>query len=366
MNKITGINLVFLLIWGITSAEEKPSAKKILHVKRIAAIIADIPRQEIIKYLPDAVFQPDPSSKEMPCDVEQDIGCCRDTSNRKTADWIDIGRIEKEYACEDSGNCIYQLSGYSNRLDPEKLYYYYVKKNDKRSDSLILISCSWDCPDYQKYYSFLDKKYPYLDYREKRFNYLGNNSGEAAKAFPMKPFYWDENRKKYTKFIPSVAFQDSSSLLIYSVSGFDVRCEVTYASKPAEKEKKIILENLLKGIPDISCIYRLSLQKLATVDSVSRFIGQIVIANTAKNSWYIADIKGSQCKISVLEARDEFTSEFYCAYSFGKNNLPDVYAIVSNGDTVRMDKEIFYKTNNHWVCSGTQEEYRGDCLDEDE
>jgi len=35
VNKITGIILVFLLLWGITSAEEKISELKILQVKII-------------------------------------------------------------------------------------------------------------------------------------------------------------------------------------------------------------------------------------------------------------------------------------------------------------------------------------------
>lgn len=359
MNKITGIILVFLLLWGITSAEEKTTELKILQVKKIVAVEeSGISRQEIIKYLPDAAFQPDSQNKEIPCDLRKDYKCCRDSSSIKTVHWVDGKRIPKN--CEDTNRCMSKPS--VNQGAPNTADYYYVKQNDSKSDSLIFIEYYWDCPNYKKYYTFLDG-YPFADYN-KTFNYLGNNSGAAEKAFPLKPYYWDEYQEKYTQFIPSVPFNDSSSLLIYSLSGFNIKHEMSYASKPAEKEKELILENLLKGIPNVSCIMELTLQKLLTVDGVSRFAGRLVTIEPYRNSWYVADIKGDQCLTTVLEIRDYYESEFCCAYAFGKNNLPDVYIFVSDGDTVRKEKEIFYKSDNHWFCSMTQEEYKGNCLEE--
>lgn len=165
-------------------------------------------------------------------------------------------------------------------------------------------------------------------------------------------------------FVPSISFQDSSSLLIYSISGYTIKHELSSGSKPTEKEKTIIFEHLLKGIPGISCIYKLTLEKLATADSISRFIGDIIIAGF--DSWYIADIQGDTCKITILGAADGHSSEFYCAYSFGVKNLPDVFVRECFGDYDKMEKMIFYKSKDRWVYTMCQKEYKRECFNEEE
>lgn len=247
-------------------------------------------------------------------------------------------------------------------MKSEAIEYYYLKQNGSKSDSLIFIQCSWDCPIYKKIYAYLDE-YPFLE-KKKNYNYIGDNSEKMSLNFALEPHFPNKDQKEDTTFAPPFPARDSSSLLIYSISGFKVVYETCTAPKVDDIEKKIIIENLLGGIQDMSCIYKLTMIKLATIDGISRFIGQIMIVNAPSSSWYIADIKDEQCVITILEGADDFTSVFDCAYSFGLNNLPDVYVFINYGNYAKADKYIYYKTEKNWVMTSTQEEYKGDCLDE--
>lgn len=65
---------------------------------------------------------------------------------------------------------------------------------------------------------------------------------------------------------------------------------------------------------------------MATVNGVSRFVGILFVEESFFNFIYIADIKDECCTFTMLELRDyEFDPQFYCAYAFGENIMPEVF-----------------------------------------
>ncbi|NLE00063.1 MAG: hypothetical protein GX640_09320 [Fibrobacter sp.] len=199
------------------------------------------------------------------------------------------------------------------------------------------------------------------------YNYIGDNHGNAATPFGFKPHFWNKYVKKYTLYTPVVPADDSSSLIIYSNSGFDVQYSEIRTLEPTEREKQLILEKLLPGIAGISCFEKVTIEKLATVDGKSRFVGLMQVYNCGCNNWYLADIENDCCIITRLELGDPFSNpKFYCAYSFNGNNLPDVYVWEMEPDKGdRTSKDIFFKSNGIWIHSATVKEYNaGDCFDD--
>ncbi len=338
---------------NITPAKKEPSAHKRLQVKKIMSLRnSKIPNEEVKRYLQNYNPSPDTSFRE---------GACSNTRKREVENWVRPKRIRDQYECSDTvGCCIYEFPRNRNGSDRNVIDYYYVRVNGNKFDSLIFMPQNWECPDHNLFFVFIgDSLWNY----QGNYNYIGNNRGAAAKSFTLKPYFRDKYEKRYTKYTPTVSTNDSSSLLIYSKAGFEIKYETLSASTPTTSEKKLIFEKLFDGVPDVSCFTKIRLEKLAAVGGVSRFIGLISIENSSMNSWYIADIEKNQCAITVLEASTELKDPgFYCAYSLGGDNLPDIYVWVY-AERVPM-KSIYYKSNNRWIEATIQYEYQGDCFSE--
>lgn len=330
------------------------SGLKILPVTKITSLQnSEIPADELKNYLQKNNRETDTSLSD---------GDCIHSNKKIIEGWLRKKRISRN--CYDrAGRCIYHFPR-SSDITGKLEGYYYIRTDSVKTDSIAFISHGWQCPDYKQFEVFLSE-YPTLDYRD-IFNYIGDNYGDANSSFSLKPLYWDENQQKYSYFTPAVSVNDSSSLLIHSSEGLEIKYKTFSASKPNEQEKNLILKNLLNGISDISCFSPITIEKLATIDGVSRFVGQILISYGELNSWYIADIQNDSCTITVLEANDALMdTKFYCAYSFGKNNLPDVYVLTANQNRENdLTKLIFYAYRDGWIMSGTQHEFQGDCLKE--
>jgi hypothetical protein len=243
--------------------------------------------------------------------------------------------------------------------------YYYVTKNGIKIDSILFLGHSWKCPDYRTFLAHLDKC-PFNNLAC-TYNYIGNNHGAAITPFIFKPYFWNTYMKKYTLYTPAIAAEDSSSLIIYSNSRFKVQYNETRTLEPTERETQLILENLLPGVAGISCLAEVTIEKLATIDGKSRFVGLLQVYNCLCNNWYIADIENDYCDITWLELNDvDAYPGFYCAYSFDNNNLPDVFAWgITDGKVNARGKEIYFRSNDLWIYASEIMEYTGDCFDDD-
>jgi hypothetical protein len=330
---------------------------KALSVKKITAYKnSEITNAELKKYL--ITF----NQKTDSLTIEES---CNDTDRIQIENWLKPKRIGTAGSCDGTNQCLNEFPRNPNTKDLNIIDYYYIKQNGAKYDSLIFINTTWQCPRYKSFIVFMDQ-YPFLTNKMK-FNYIGNNNGNAAGSFNLKPTFWDKDQKKYTQFIPSVPVNDSSSLLVNSVSGFKVSYEKLSAAKATDKEKKIIVDKLFSGLSSVTCLRNMTIEKLATVGNVSRYIGQVQFSEGYLNSWFFADVEQGRCSITMFEVnRGIYSSQFCCAYSFGTNNLPDVYVWISEGDTATPVKEIIYKSNDRWVVTMTQQEYTGDCFDENE
>jgi hypothetical protein len=255
---------------------------------------------------------------------------------------------------------VYEKSNFS---EVPIVNYYYVTKNGTKTDSLLFFGHGWDCPDYRTLLVDSDN-FPFTNLTG-FYNYLGNNHGDAATPFGFKPYFWDKYMQKYTSSTPVVPANDSSSLLIYSNSGFDVRYNEIRTLEPTEREKQLILENLLPGITGISCFEEVTIEKLATADGKSRFVGLLQVYGCLCNNWYIADIENDNCVITWIELNDACSNPaFYCSYSFSNNNLPDIYVWALTGDKGNgRGKAIYFKSNDLWIHTITIMEYTDDCFD---
>lgn len=280
--------------------------------------------------------------------------------------YLQKNRINRQTSLDDSGNIIYDFPRNPNGPDRNVIDWYGVAHNGVKTDSFIFISHQWTCPDYAVFRIYAGQ-YPFLtDGME--FNYIGHNTGKSASRFHLKPVFRDEYQKRYTVYSPVVNAVDGSSILIQSASGFNVRYAGARAVIASENEKRIVFNALLNGIADTTGITKVTLEKLASMESSSRFVGQLQTDGSQPNSWFIADVVRGQCVISVLEVNDVlFDTRFYCAYAFGEGNMPDVFVWESSQDkTPGKVKEIFYKSGSRWVVTSTRGEYAGDCFEEHE
>lgn len=244
--------------------------------------------------------------------------------------------------------------------DPSEKYqinYYYVRSNGMPVDSLCFVGHDWRCPDYR---TFLVYPPLFVDLHG-IFNYVGKNSGAAAGVFTLKPFFWDGDMKMYTKYSPTVRPEDSSSLMVNSVTGFEIAYKECMVSESAPSEKQIVFNALADFLSSASCIFSMTMEKLATVNGVSRFVGLVNIGGGFTNSWYLADIVDDRCIVTVLGMNEAwYNPGLYCAYAFGEGNLPDVFVWQMKTD-YDVAKEIYYMSKNRWVLESDKMEYAGDC-----
>jgi hypothetical protein len=375
---LTKMLVAFFVVLYAAPAKEEPSTSKIPHIEKVANKTADsgvVPFgtkilnvkkiigikksgfavEEVKRYLSNGVPGNGTLSTKMNCE---------ETDRNNVRTWLSPKMVKAFKYQSDTGTLIYNFPRKFNGSDLSGIGVYYVNANGVKSDSLIFIGHHWVCPDYKVFLVDMDF-YQFLNDKS-RVNYLGNNFGNAATSFTLKPCYWDKAEKRYTQQTPVVSVNDSTSLLIYSVSGVKISHEAVSAVEPTDLEKRLIFGNLFSGIPNVSCFGKITLEKLSTVGNVSRFFGQISNGGMGLNCWYIADIEEEQCNITILEMKEtRVDSKFYCAYSFGKGNLPDVYVCVGASENSRIEgKDIYYKSNNYWVVTNTQKEYTGDCFTE--
>jgi hypothetical protein len=245
--------------------------------------------------------------------------------------------------------------------------YYYVKSHGAIADSFIFVEHGWACPDYKSFLLF-PNKYDGINYQG-RFNYIGNNQNFTKNGLSLKPFY----SAKYhdTVFTPVIAADDSSSIMINSVSGFEIKYQQMNALQTSQREIKIILDSILAGNTHLSCFDTITVEKLGTIDGISRFTGLIKKYSCYDGCYtsecFVADIKNEQCFLMLLQFNPAyFAPAFYCAYSFGEGNLPDVFVWSITNERDAILKEIYYISNRCWAHTETDIEYTGDCFEEEE
>lgn len=362
MNSIQRNITIFLLFFCTSNhlfAKSNPPVQKILQVKKIVSCkLSDISKKEMSQFI-----------SYLNADSSPDKQSCEDSSITDLQNWLFAKRIKRQFSVEDTGNIVYDFPRNSNGPDKDVIDFYYVKQGALNTDSLIFIGHQWECPDYNKMYFYIND-YSFLPVRQS-FNYIGKNSGRAISAFSLKQFFWDNDENRFTRYTPAISANDSSSLLIYSTSGFRINYSVQSSLLPSDKEKKIILENMFRDVKDISCLHRITMEKLGDAGGISRFVGMLQIQNSSNqlNSLFIADIEKNNCDITIFEPRDGFyNTSFFCAYSI-ENNIADVYvwqSEVEGNIATPLVKEVIYKSGNRWVANCIENEYQGNCYTEND
>lgn len=258
---------------------------------------------------------------------------------------------------ECSGECIHEFPRNPNRPDRDVIDYYLA--DSPAGTPLLFIRTGWQCPRPKTLLVPLGE-YPFLD-PHGRFNYLGDNRERAAASFTLRPHRWDPYQQRYAEHTPSVPPDDGASLLVYSPSGYRVAYRRALASAPTAADKRLVLGEVLAGLPAASCLEGITLLKLATAGPVSRFVGTVV-----GGTWFIADVAGDRVDLTLLQG-SEYGLEFHSAYAFGEGSLPDVFVwTTESGKSGPPSRSIYYRSGDRWVVTSAAKEFTGDCFVEPE
>jgi hypothetical protein len=333
--------LVSLVAALATPAPAAAAAPRLSVTRYVAARSFDVPPRELRRYLGEP--------------AADGARACREDDLQDAVGWFRSHRIPREDG-ECSGECIHEFPRNPNRPDRDVLDPY-LADTEAGPRPVLFLRTEWRCPRPRTLLVHLGE-YPSLDPRG-RFNYLGDNRGRAAEGFTLRPHRWDPNQGRYVEHAPPFPPDDGASLLIHSPSGYRVVQRRVRVTAPTPAEKRVVLREVLAGVPAASCVEQVTLLKLATAGAVSRFVGRVL-----GGTWLIADVAGERVELTVLEG-NENRMDFHSAYAFGEGSLPDVFVwTAESGKSTPPYREIYYRSGERWVMTSAAVEFTGDCFAE--